>query len=39
MVLKSKIGVETFCDAVNIYRSKRKIIVCLYAVAYNIAQN
>lgn len=34
MLLKSKIYVETFCDAVNIYRSTRKIIVCLYAVAY-----
>ena len=36
MLLKSKICVETFCDAVNVYRSTRKIIVCLYAVAYNI---
>jgi hypothetical protein len=35
MLLKSKTCVETFFDAVNIYRSARKIIVCLCAVAYN----
>jgi len=36
MLLKSKICIETFYYTVNIYRSARKIIVCLYAVTYNI---